>query len=124
MKKYTVLVVDDEEITLHVIKKILENARYRVVLAKNGKEALQQAKKYSPDVIIMDIMMPELDGISSILKMKAYTETKSIPIIVCTIVKEEDDKIIAQNLGAVDYIRKDQMNSKDLIEKIERALKK
>ena len=67
-KSPRILVVDDDEDTLIVYEKTLSRAGYEVIMARNGKESLIKAKKDSPDVIIMDIMMPEADGISSILR--------------------------------------------------------
>ena len=123
MKEYKVLIVDDDEDTLLVLERILSNADYKVFKARNGKECIEQAKEFSPDVILMDIMMPELDGIATVLKLKGIKETRSIPIIVCTAVKEDEDKIVAQNLGVADYVRKTP-EMEGLIAKIERALNK
>ncbi len=123
MNNYKVLIVDDDEDTLLVLEKILLKAKYKLFKARNGKECIEQAKKFSPDIIVMDIMMPGLDGIASVLKLKGIEETKSIPIIICTAVKEGEDEIVAQNLGVVGYVRKTpQMEG--LIDKIEEVLNK
>lgn len=121
MSKFKVLVVDDDEDILFALERILSKANYKVFKAMSGKESIEQAKKFSPDIIVMDIMMPELDGIATILKMKGIKETRSIPIIILTAVKEEDDEILAKNLGVVDYIRKTSQ-MEELIAKIEKAL--
>ncbi len=121
MNKYKVLIVDDDEDTLVALERILSKANYKIFKAGSGKECIEQAKKFSPDIIITDIMMPALDGIASVLKLKGIEETKSIPIIVCTAVKDDEDKIVAQNLGVVGYVRKTpQMEG--LIEKIKEVL--
>jgi len=122
-KKYRVLVVDDDEVMLLLLERILSKARYKVLKARSGKEGIEQAKKFSPDMIILDIMMPGLDGIATVLKLKSIKETNSIPIIMCTAVKEDEDEIVAQNLGVVDYIRKGP-ELKGLVDKIERILNK
>lgn len=123
MAKYKVLIVDDDEDTLVTLERILSKANYEVFKVISGKECIEQAKKFSPDIIIMDIMMPELDGIASVLKLKSMKETRSIPIIICTAVKEGEDEIVARNLGVVGYVRKTpQMEG--LIEKIEEVLNK
>ena len=127
MEKHKVLVVDDEPDFLKIISYRLEKADYEVITASDGKGCIEQIKKFSPDIIIMDIMMPELDGIATVLKLKSLKEASSIPIIVCTAVKEADDEIVAQNLGVADYIRKSPQAedlTEDLIAKIERVLKK
>ena len=122
-KKPLVLVVDDDEDTLLVYDKTLSKAGYDVVMARTGKESVEVARKDSPDIIIMDIMMPEADGISSILKLKAYDSTRDIPVIVATSVEEPDDRIAAENLGVAGYIVK-RSNMDTLVNKIEEALKK
>lgn len=122
-KKHKVLVVDDDEDMLLLIERILSNAKFKVYKAMSGKECIEQAKRFSPDIIILDIMMPGLDGIATVLKLKSIKETNSIPIIMCTAVKEDEDEIVAQNLGVVDYIRKGP-ELKGLVDKIERILNK
>jgi DNA-binding response OmpR family regulator len=120
-KKNRVLVIDDDENMLFLLENILLDAKYKVFTAKSGKEGIERAKKLSPDIIILDIMMPELDGLATILKMKSSDETRSIPIIMCTAVKEGEDEIVARNLGVADFCRKT-AQMEDLLEKIERVL--
>lgn len=123
MRQYKILLVDDEPDFLKLTKIRLEAHKYKVVTANSGKESLGLAKKLLPDIIIMDIMMPELDGIATILKLKSAKETKAIPIIVCTGVGGNEDEIVAKNLGAADYIKKP-LDDESLITKIERILDK
>ena len=122
-KKHKVLVVDDDENMLLLLERTLSKASYKVFKAKNGRESIDLAKKVCPDIIIMDIMMPELDGIGAVLKLKSTEETRSIPIIMCTAVKDDEDEILARNLDVADYFRK-ASNLKDLLEKIQRVLSK
>jgi len=122
MFKPLVLIVDDDVNILRVMRKKLSDAGYDIIEAKNGIESIEQATKYSPKIIVMDISMPKLDGIGAILKMKTLDKTRSIPIIVWTGIKEQEDEVIAQELGVVDYVRKD--NFPDLIEKIKKTLNK
>ncbi len=122
-KKYKVLVVDDDEDMHLLYDKILRDAKYKVFKARNGKECIEQVSKIAPDVIIMDIMMPEMDGIETVLKLRGRDETRSIPIVMCTAVKEEEDEIISRNLGVADYCRKTPQ-MEDLLIKIERILKR
>lgn len=120
-KKNKILVVDDDEDMLLLLKRILSDNRYSVTQAKNGLECIEQAKKISPDIIVMDVMMPELDGLATVLKLRSIEETRAIPIIMCTAVRENEDEILARNLGVVDYVRKTP-HMGDLIAKIERVL--
>lgn len=120
-KKYKVLIVDDDEDILLLMEKIISSGNYKIFKAKNGREGVEEARNILPDIIIMDIMMPELDGIAAVLKLKSIKETSSIPIIMCTAVKEEEDEIVARNLGVVDYVRKTpQMEG--LLEKMTKVL--
>jgi two-component system alkaline phosphatase synthesis response regulator PhoP len=122
-KKPKILVVDDDEDMLLLIEKILSGAKYKVFKARNGNEGIEKARNIQPDIVVMDIMMPELDGIAAVLKLKSIRETRSIPVIMCTAVKEEEDEIVARNLGVSDYIRKTpQMQG--LVEKIRKVLGK
>jgi DNA-binding response OmpR family regulator len=122
-KRYKVLIVDDDEDMLLLYDRILRDAKYKVFKARNGKECIEQVSEVAPDVIIMDIMMPEMDGIATVLKLRSKEKTRSIPIVMCTAVKEEEDEIIARNLGVADYCRKTPQ-MEDLLIKIERILKK
>jgi DNA-binding response OmpR family regulator len=122
-KRYKVLIVDDDEDMLLLYDRILRDAKYKVFKARNGKECIEQVSEVAPDVIIMDIMMPEMDGIATVLKLRSKEKTRSIPIVMCTAVKEEEDEIIARNLGVADYCRKTPQ-MEDLLIKIKRILKK
>lgn len=121
MSNKKILVVDDEKDFLKVITYRLKKAGYEVITASNGKECIERAKRFSPDIIILDIMMPELDGLVVTLKLKSIDKTKDIPIIICTAVKAGEDKVVAQNLGVADYYKKsDEIGN--LITKIRRVL--
>jgi two-component system alkaline phosphatase synthesis response regulator PhoP len=120
-KRNKVLVVDDDEDMLFLIETTLSNGKFKIFKSRSGKEGIEQAKKILPDIIVMDIMMPELDGIAAVLKLKSTEETKSIPIIMCTAVKEDEDEIVARHLGVADYCRKTPQ-MEDLRAKIERVL--
>ena len=93
------------------------------MMARNGKESVEKAREDRPAVIIMDIMMPEADGMNAILKLKGDDSTRSIPVIVATSVEETDDRILAENLGVDGYIVKS-VNMDTLIDKIEKVVKK
>lgn len=121
--KNKVLIVDDDADTLLIYEKALSRAGYKVFKASNGKESLEQARKYLPDVIIMDIMMPEADGIGVILKLKANGLTRSIPVIVATSVEESEDRVAAENLGVAGYIIK-RADMSSILSKIEEVLAK
>lgn len=121
MAKYKVLVVDDDEDTLSAYERILRNADYKVFTAKDGVSAFREIKNVSPDVIVMDIIMPGMDGLTAITKVKNISEENSIPIIVCTTVGSKDDEIAALNLGAAEFCRKT-AGMDDLLQKIRKVL--
>ena len=99
----TILVVDDEKRLVSLVQSYLQQEGYRVVTAFNGKEALPIAQKEKPDLIILDLMMPEMNGYDF---MQAHRKESDTPIIMLTAKVEDDDKIIGLELGADDYVTK------------------
>ena len=99
----TILVVDDEARLVNLVKAYLEQGGFRVVTARNGREALFIARQEKPDLILLDIMMPEMDGHEF---MRVHRQERATPIILLTAKVEEDDKIIGLELGADDYVTK------------------
>jgi len=104
-KKYNILIVDDLNENIEVLFTVLKND-YILTPAKNGKSAIKKAKKLKPDLILLDIMMPEMDGYEVCRQLKADEGTCRIPIIFVTAKGEEADETKGLNLGAVDYIAK------------------
>lgn len=99
----TILIVDDEKRLVTLVESYLIQEGYRVATAYNGKEALAVAQKEKPDLIILDIMMPEMNGYDF---MRAHRAQHDTPIIMLTAKVEDDDKIIGLELGADDYVVK------------------
>ncbi|MCE1245217.1 MAG: response regulator transcription factor [Firmicutes bacterium] len=99
----TVLVVDDEKTMVDVIKYSLEKAGYKVLTAYDGQEGLDLAKKHHPDLMVLDIMLPVIDGYEV---CKAVSAELSIPIIMLSAKDEEIDRILGLELGADDYLTK------------------
>ena len=99
----TIMVVDDEARLVNLVKAYLEQGGFRVVTARNGREALFIARQEKPDLILLDIMMPEMDGHEF---MRVHRQERATPIILLTARVEEDDKIIGLELGADDYVTK------------------
>lgn len=99
----TVLVVDDEIRLVSLVETYLTQNGYRVVTAPNGVEALAVARRENPDLIILDIMMPEMDGYEF---MRVYRAESDTPIILLTARVEDDEKVIGLELGADDYVTK------------------
>ena len=105
MKK-KILVVDDEKDILELVSIILSEGDIIVYKAEDGRSALEIAKEKKPDLILLDIMMPEIDGWEVLKMLKKEKETKDIPVAMLTCKTEVRDKVLGIQEGAVDYITK------------------
>jgi two-component system phosphate regulon response regulator PhoB len=101
-----ILVVDDEEDILNLLSYNLEKAGFLVVTAEDGPEALELAVKEAPDLILLDIMLPNMEGTEVLKRLKGKAETEATPVIMLTAKGEEIDRIVGFELGADDYITK------------------
>lgn len=118
-----ILVVDDESHIVELVKFNLESNGYSVVEASDGKEALAKAKAESPDLILLDLMLPIIDGTEVCKKLKNDVSTESIPIIMLTAKSDEMDKIIGLEIGADDYITKP-FSLRELLARIKAVLRR
>ena len=116
----TILVVDDETKLRDMIKVYLEQEGYRVVQAANGREALYVARYEKPDLIILDVMMPEMDGYEF---MRVHGREANTPIIMLTAKVEENDKVLGLEFGADDYIEKP-FSIRELIARVRAMLRR
>ena len=103
MTTKTILVVDDEKRLVSLVESYLTQEGYRVETAYNGREALTVARREKPDLIILDVMMPEMDGYAF---MRAHRAEQDTPIILLTARVDDDEKILGLELGADDYVTK------------------
>jgi len=101
-----ILVVDDNSKNLQVLGNLLRDNGYKPVLAENGAEAVEFSRKTPPDLILLDIMMPDMDGIETCRRLKEQDATRDIPVIFITALTEIPDKLNAFDVGGVDYIGK------------------
>lgn len=101
-----VLVVDDDKTNLAVIEKMLVSQGFKVELAASGKEALESVRKKLPDVILLDVMMPGMDGFEVCRRLKASEATRLVPIIIVTALREREDKIKGIEAGCDEFISK------------------
>jgi signal transduction histidine kinase len=106
MNKATILLVDDDPRNLQMLLVQLSDSGYKLLIASNGEQALRQAKYVCPDLILLDIMMPGIDGFETCRRLKADNTTKNIPVIFITALTETVDKIKGFAVGGVDYITK------------------
>jgi diguanylate cyclase (GGDEF)-like protein len=103
--KFTVLIVDDEKQNRTLLTELLQDD-YQIILAKNGVQALERALNHSPDLILLDILMPEMDGFAVIRALKKNDSTRNIPVIFISALDSASDEELGLELGAVDYIAK------------------
>ena len=101
-----ILVVDDEEDLLKLLRYNLENNGYQVECVMTGEEALEKVRSYTPDLIILDLMLPGIDGLDTCRILKNDSRTSTIPVIMLTARGEESDIVIGLELGAEDYVTK------------------
>lgn len=120
-EKPRVLVVEDEPEIATVLMEVLRS-RYRVELARDGAEGLARARSSKPDLVVMDVFLPKLDGLDAAVALKSSTDTAHIPLILLSAHQGVADKVRALHLGAVDYMSKP-FNAVELLSRTERALK-
>lgn len=113
-----VLVCDDSNTDITNIKTIVEDAGYEVFTASNGSEALDAAKEKQPDIIFLDIIMPEMDGYETCRKLQEDAVTKEIPVIFVTSKGQKADRLWAQMQGGSDLITKP-YTSDQIVKKLE-----
>ncbi len=102
----TILVVDDNKVNLKLLSAILRREGYRVLEAQDGRKALETARKHKPDLVLLDVVMPHLDGYRVCRKLKEDPETENIPVIFLSARAEAEDKIKGLEIGAADYVTK------------------
>jgi DNA-binding response OmpR family regulator len=123
MPRTKILVVDDEEYIQHILNFSFGAEGYDVVTASDGEEGVSKARNEKPDVIVMDIMMPRMDGYEACKKIKADPQTKDIPVILLTAKGRDSDRKLGSEVGADDYVVKP-FSPGRLIERVEGVMKK
>ena len=116
-----VLIVDDTVQNIQVLGTVLREQNYQINVAQNGLQALESVDKVAPDLILLDVMMPELDGFETCKRLKANDETREIPIIFLTAKVETEDVVHGFELGAVDYVTKP-FNATELLARVKTHL--
>jgi len=119
-EKHSILVVDDEPRMIQFIRMNLELEGYRVIQASNGLEALNKVRDELPDLVVLDVMMPDLDGFET---LRLLRETSTVPVIMLTVKDDEDDKVKGLELGADDYVTKP-FSPRELTSRIRAALRR
>jgi DNA-binding response OmpR family regulator len=120
--QHKILVVDDEPDIVELIAYNLEAEGYAVITATSGLEALNRARAILPDLIVLDLMLPELDGVSVCEILRKLPSTAPIPVIILTAWKSEGSRSICQQSGAEEYMTKP-FSPRDLVLRVNRALR-
>ena len=118
-----ILIADDEPNQLELMSFNLSNAGYSIIKATNGKESIELIENHSPDLIILDWMMPKMSGIDVCRTLRSRSETKKIPIIILSARSEDSDKSLGLDTGADDYISKP-FSPKELISRVKALLRR
>ena len=118
-----ILIVDDEPDILEFVKYLLERESYKIETAENGVEAIRKAKSFEPELILMDVMMPVMDGIEACRQIKSQHDTKNVFIMFLTARAEEYSEIAGFEAGADDYINKP-IKPRVLVSRIQAILKR
>jgi two-component system phosphate regulon response regulator PhoB len=123
MAKPNVLVVEDDRSHADILKYNLEQAGYEVTLARDGAEGLRRAHLKVPDVVLLDVMLPEVDGVEVCRRLRANAATQNVLILMVTAKAEETDEIVGFAVGADDYVTKP-FSIKVLLERIKALLRR
>lgn len=102
----TIAIIEDEQNIVELVKYNLDREGYTTISANNGRRGLDLVRQELPDLVILDLMMPEMDGLTVCKQLRADQQTKSIPIIILTAKSEEADRVLGLEMGADDYVTK------------------
>ena len=121
--QFTVLAVDDVPLNLLLVEKMLSRYKFKVKKANSGSEALEMIKEELPSVVLLDLLMPNMDGYEVLARLRADSQTKDLPVIILTALNSDADIIRGFKAGANDFITKPIIMDK-LVKRIEKQLEK
>lgn len=121
-KKPKILIVEDDTFLAGIYANKFEREGFEVVLATDGEAGLKNAKKDAPNVVLLDILLPKLDGFEVLEKLKGDTGTRNIPVIMLTNLGQKEDVDKGLKLGAVDYLIKAHFMPQETVEKVKKVL--
>lgn len=117
-----VLLVEDDVFLSGIYQKKFEMEGYKVTAVDNGEKVLPEAKKKMPDIILLDILLPKMDGFTALSKLKEDEQVKNIPVILLTNLGQKDDVEKGLQMGAVDYLIKAHFKPSEVVDKIKSVL--
>lgn len=116
-----ILIVDDSPTEMHVLKSMLEKNGHETLTAPNGEEGIETAAAEKPDLVLMDVVMPGMNGFQATRKLTKGPTTAGIPVIICTTKDQETDRVWGMRQGASDYVTKP-VQEAELVSKIKEVL--
>lgn len=121
--KAHVLLVEDDVFLSNIYKTKFEMEGFKISTADNGEAGLTEVKKKKPDIVLLDILMPKMDGFAVLEKLKADEETKKIPVVLLTNLGQKDDVDKGLEMGAVGYLIKAHFKPSEVVDKVKEVLK-
>jgi len=120
--KKKILIAEDDSFISEIYKTNLENAGFEIIIAENGPEAVNIPKEIKPNLILLDLLLPVLNGFEILEKLKKNPETSNIPVIILSNLSQKEDIEKAKSLGAIDYIVKSETSSKEIVKRLKEIL--
>jgi len=117
-----VLIVEDDKFLAKMLGRMLESHQYETILASNGKEGLVKASADQPNLILLDIMLPDIDGFDLLETIKNNEKTKKIPVIIISNLGQPEDIQQGRSLGAKDYLVKSDLSLDEVVKKVRKYL--
>ena len=121
-KSKKVLIIEDDKFLAKMLSRMLESHKYEVVLASNGKEGLVKASSDDINLILLDIMLPDIDGFDLLETLKTQDKTKKTPVIIISNLGQPEDMQQGRSLGAKDYLVKSDLSLDDVVKKVRKYL--
>ena len=118
-----ILTIEDDKFLRELIKRKLQSESFESIEAVDGEEGLQQARAQKPDLVLLDLMLPGIDGFEVLSRMKKSPELSNIPVIILSNLGQRDDIEKGLKIGAVDYLVKAHFTPNEIVEKVKQALK-
>jgi len=119
-----ILIIEDDEFLRGLINKKLLAEGFNVISAVDGEEGIKKAKEQKPDLILLDLVLPNIDGFEVLEKVKADPDVSAVPVIILSNLSQKEDISKGIKLGAVDYIIKAQFTPEEIVEKVKNILNK
>ena len=121
-KKYSLVLVEDDEFLASIYQTKFDMEGFKVSIAGNGEEGLKLVEKKMPDIVLLDILLPKLDGFAVLERLKSNPKTKHIPVILLTNLGQKDDVNRGVELGAADYLIKAHFKPSETVDKVRKII--